>query len=124
MARLGHQSVVVVSLLVAGLTLSSCGSGGAINDARAACVQVHQSLVLYAQSQQNGTAPARRNQLENRALTTLLRATPSAAAATSIDGSWNPLMTTINEAERVPMNNLVASLTRLCQVADSSTPYL
>ena len=34
----------------------------------------------------------------------LLKATPSAAAATSADGSWNPLMTTINEAERVPMN--------------------
>jgi hypothetical protein len=54
----------------------------------------------------------------------LLKATPSAAAATSIDGSWNALMTTINEAERVPLNNLVPSLTRLCKVADSSTPYL
>jgi len=54
----------------------------------------------------------------------LLKATPSAAAATSIDGSWNALMTTINEAERVPLNNLVPSLTRLCRVADSATPYL
>jgi hypothetical protein len=33
-------------------------------------------------------------------------------------------MTTISEAERVPMTHLVASLTRLCKVADSSTPYL
>ncbi len=54
----------------------------------------------------------------------LLKATPGAAAATSIDGSWNALMTTINEAERVPLNDLVPSLTRLCKVADSSTPYL
>jgi uncharacterized protein YqgV (UPF0045/DUF77 family) len=53
-----------------------------------------------------------------------LKATPSAAAATSIDGTWNPLMTTINEAERVPIKDLVASLTRLCRVADSPTPYL
>ena len=57
-------------------------------------------------------------------MSALLKATPAAAAATSIDGSWNPLMTTINEAERVPLQDLVASLTRLCQVADSSTPYL
>ena len=54
----------------------------------------------------------------------LLKATPAAAQATSLDGSWNPLMTTINEAERVPISDLVASLTRLCSVADSQTPYL
>ncbi len=54
----------------------------------------------------------------------LLKATPAAADATSIDGSWNALMTTINESERVPLQNLVPSLTRLCKVADSSTPYL
>jgi hypothetical protein len=33
-------------------------------------------------------------------------------------------MTTINEAERVPLVDLVASLTRMCKVADSKTPYL
>jgi len=54
----------------------------------------------------------------------LLKATPKAADATSIDGSWNALMTTINESERVPLKNLVPSLTRLCKVADSSSPYL
>jgi hypothetical protein len=53
-----------------------------------------------------------------------LKATQKAADATSLDGSWNPLMTTINESERVPLKNLVPSLTRLCKVADSSTPYL
>jgi hypothetical protein len=53
-----------------------------------------------------------------------LKATPSAAAATSIDGSWNPLMTTINEAERVPIPDLTAALTRLCRIADSQTPYI
>ncbi len=62
--------------------------------------------------------------LNAKAVSELLKATPLAAAATSIDGTWNPLMTTINEAERVPLSNLVASLTRLCKVADSSTPYL
>jgi hypothetical protein len=51
-------------------------------------------------------------------------ATQPAADATSLDGSWNPLMTTINEAERVPLVNLVPALTRLCRVADSTSPYL
>jgi hypothetical protein len=44
-----------------------------------------------------------------------LKATQPAADATSIDGSWNALMTTINESERVPLRNLVPALTRLCQ---------
>ena len=57
-------------------------------------------------------------------MSALLKATPSAAAATSIDGSWNALMTTISEAQRVPLENLVPSLTRLCQVANSDSPYL
>jgi len=54
----------------------------------------------------------------------LLKGSSSAAAATSSDGSWNPLMTTIGEAERVPLHDLVPALARLCKVADSSTPYL
>ncbi len=82
------------------------------------------ALVIEMQSEQPGLSASRRSELQNNALSELLKATPSAAAATSIDGSWNPLMTTINEAERVPIANLVASLTRLCRVADSSAPYL
>ncbi len=62
--------------------------------------------------------------LEAQAMSELLKATPKAADATSIDGSWNALMTTINESERVPLKDLVPSLTRLCKVADSSSPYL
>lgn len=82
------------------------------------------SLKIYAQSQQPGLSAAKRSTLEASAMSRLLKATPAAAAATSIDGSWNPLMTTINEAERVPLKNLIPALSRLCHVANSSTPYL
>lgn len=109
---------------MAGVLLASCGTGSAIADARHSCVDVRRAITLEQRSQQNGTGAAQRRALEARALSELLDATPSAAAATSLDGSWNPLMTTINEAERVPLADLVASLTRLCKVADSSTPYL
>ncbi len=109
---------------MASVSLASCGSGSAVADVRHSCVDVKRALVIERQSEQSGLSASRRRKLQNNALSELLMATPSAAAATSIDGSWNPLMTTINEAERVPIANLVAPLTRLCKVADSSTPYL
>jgi hypothetical protein len=86
-------------------------------------VFVKRAIALEHQSEQPGLSEKRRSVLQAEALHQLLKGTPSAAAATSIDGSWNPLMTEINEAERVPIPHLVASLTRLCKVADSSTPY-
>jgi hypothetical protein len=54
----------------------------------------------------------------------LLKGSSAAAAATAADGSWNALQTTIQESERVPLSDLVPALTRLCQVANSSSPYL
>jgi hypothetical protein len=123
-ARLARRLGVLVSLSAASVALSSCGNGGAVADARLSCQSVHQALALQARSEAPGITASRRSALQADAMSSLLKATPAAAAATSIDGSWNPLMTTINEAERVPLQELVASLTRLCQVADSSTPYL
>lgn len=124
MARLTRGLGVLVSLLVASAALSSCGTGAAVADARLSCRSVHLALHLQARSQAPGLSAARRRALRSDAMSALLKATPPAAAATSLDGSWNPLMTTINEAERVPLENLVPSLTRLCKVADSTTPYL
>jgi len=123
-ARLSRPLVVIAVLISASLSLSACGSGAAVADARISCRSVGKALVLEAKSQRVGLNAARRAQLQAMALSQLLKATPSAAAATSIDGSWNPLMTTINEAERVPIPQLVPALQRLCRVANSSTPYL
>ena len=123
MARLRAARAFAV-LVGAGLTLSACGTGAAVSHARAACVKVDAALALYAKSQRPGITVDAKNALAARAMSTLLAATPEAAAATSADGSWNPLMTTIGEAQRVPISDLVASLTRLCAVANSSQPYL
>ena len=124
MARLSRRVAPFLAIAIASLALSACGTGAAVSDARTACRHVHAALRLQAQSEQPGISSSRRNELQNNAMSALLKATPSAAAATSADGSWNALMTTINEAERVPLENLVPSLTRLCHVADSATPYL
>jgi len=114
----------ISALVVASVVLSSCGTSGAVTDARASCVLVKRAIVIQTQSEAPTISAHRRAVLEGRAMSELLKATPSAADATSLDGSWNALMTTINESERVPLKNLVPSLTRLCKVADSSTPYL
>jgi len=122
-ARLKRYGVVA-SLLGAGLLLSACGTGSAVADARASCQFVHKALVIQARSEARGLSASARNALQAQAMSELLKGTSAAAQATSSDGSWNPLMTTIGEAERVPLTDLVPSLTRLCQVADSSSPYL
>jgi predicted small secreted protein len=123
-ARLVRLAGVLAILTISSALLASCGTGGATSDVRHSCVYVKRALAIESQSEQPGLSSSRRHELESNALSELLKATPSAAAATSIDGSWNPLMTTINEAERVPIPDLEASLTRLCRVADSQTPYL
>lgn len=115
---------IVASLVASGIALSACGSGSAVSEARTSCHYVHGALVLQAKSEAKGLSPAAKNALQGRAMAELLKGTSSAAAATSSDGSWNPLMTTISEAERVPLQDLVPALTRMCEVANSSTPYL
>ncbi len=124
MARLGRFARATGPLLAAGVLLASCGVGGAVADAKTSCGYVHKALALQAQSETPGLSSAEQSKLQANAMGELLKGTPSAAAATSIDGSWNPLETTINEAERVPLTNLIPALTRLCKVADSSSPYL
>ena len=124
MARVARVLVPLSALVLASVVLSSCGTSGAVTDARASCVLVKRALVIQSRVEAPNLTPAQRATLEGRAMSELLKATPAAADATSIDGSWNALMTTINESERVPLKNLVPSLTRLCKVADSSTPYL
>ncbi len=124
MARVARVLAPLSALVLASVVLSSCGTNGAVADARASCVLVKRAITIQSQSEAPNLTSTRRDSLEGRAMSELLKATPKAADATSIDGSWNALMTTINESERVPLKNLVPSLTRLCKVADSSTPYL
>jgi hypothetical protein len=123
-ARLTPRLLLFVPFLAAGIILSACGANGAVGDARTSCRSVKMALLLEKQSQSDGLTSGQQSRLQAQAMRDLLRATQPAANATSLDGSWNPLMTTINEAERVPLANLVPALTRLCQVADSTSPYL
>jgi len=123
-ARLAPKAALTLVLVASSTLLASCGTGGAVNQAKLACVYVQRSLKIQQRSEDPHLSTSHRVTLENRAIAEMVRATPYAARATSIDGSWNPLMTTIGEAQRVPIRDLAASLTRLCKVANSKTPYL
>jgi len=112
------------AILVAGLTLSACGSGAAVANARLACKQVAVALATQKKSEVPGLSTAQVDNLQSLALAQLQKASSFAATATTSDGSWNTLQTAINESNRVPLKYLTASLTRLCQVANSDTPYL
>lgn len=124
MAWLVQRLGILSTFITASVVLASCGANGAVADARHSCVDVNHALSLQQESEQPGLSAAQRDGLQAQALSRLLKATPFAARATSIDGTWNPLMTTINEAERVPLADLAASLERLCRVANSKTPYI
>jgi hypothetical protein len=123
-ARLTRFAGIAGSLFLAGVLLSSCGEGGAVTDARTSCRFVHKAIALQDQSNAAGVSASRKAQLQADALSELLKGTQSAANATSADGSWNVLQTTINEAERVPLTNLIPALQNICKVANSSSPYV
>jgi hypothetical protein len=91
--------------------------------ARQACVHVNQSLKLYAQAQADSdptTAATERASAYDQ----LRKALPLAADATSENGQWNPLMTTIAESARVDESYLVPGLRAQCTFADSNNPEL
>ncbi len=123
MARLGRAGLVA-ALLGASVVLSARGAGTATSQARTSCRFVTHALALQTRSEAPGLSATQRDVLRGQAMSELLRGSAAAARATSSDGSWNALQTTIEEAERVPLTDLAPALRRLCKVADSTTPYL
>jgi hypothetical protein len=84
---------------------------------------VDRSIALYETI--TPTTPASdASAIAGKAQMELLDALSSAADATSGDGSFNALMTTIGEASRVPENLLIPSLKAQCKVVLSTSPFL
>ena len=127
MARLTTRRSRIGAALLATAAIacgtSACGNGAALSEARTACVKIDRSIKLYKQSLVAPT-PAAASALAAHAQSDLLAALGPASRATSSDGSFNALMTSLQESNRVPEQYLVESLQRQCQVVFSSTPYL
>ena len=125
MAGLVRRRVAgVAAVVAASLALTACSHGAAVSNAKTACERVTSSLATLKASRAPGLSATEAANLEAKAKAELFSALHYAGEANSGDGSYNSLMTTIQEANRVPEALLVPSLSRQCSVILSKTPYL
>jgi hypothetical protein len=118
-AGLTRRVGVLAGLAAGGLLLAACG--GVNGHAVAACHQVEKAISTYHHAQR--LEGAAHDAAIRHAIAQLDTALGDAATATSEDGSWNALMTTIGEAARVPIGDLVPSLTAQCADVLAKNPY-
>lgn len=110
-----------MTLGAAAVILAACSTGD--QQAEQACVHVARSITLYNQSlhQKNETTAADEQRSAQKQLQI---AEPLAADATSANGQWNGLQTTLIESERVSEGNLLVALQSECAgvVTGGSSP--
>jgi hypothetical protein len=115
------RTALVAGLLVTASVLAGCGSQSGDALAKAACGHVNQSIRLYTEAKRADSAAGARTDLA-RAYAQLRAALPLAAEATSQNGQWVALETTLSESSRVMEGELLAGLQQQCAVADSPNP--
>lgn len=103
----------------AGLLASSCSSG-ASSLAAQACTHVRSSIRLYGQAVASPSAGVRTHKVE-AATAELNTALQYAAQANSQDPSFNPLMTTLQEAGRTSEADLLPALQAQCAAVNHQT---
>jgi hypothetical protein len=101
------------------LALASCGDQSALSLAREACVHVHRSIHEY-DTAIHAKSNAQKVRDLKAATIDLQKAEPLAASATSADGRWNALMTTLSEFGQVDEGHLIQALQAQCAVADNN----
>jgi len=102
---------------------SACGDQSALALAQQACGKVHASVVSYDAGTQASNPSTKARDLK-KAENDLQEAEPLAAQATSADGQWNALMTTLNEIGQVDEKHLIGALQSQCAVADRGQPEI
>lgn len=123
LTRRTRMGLLGLCLLSVGIGTAACSSSAALGNGRSACTWVATSVATLKAIPSDTSAEARQKQTL-LAQSQLLKALPYAANATSDDGSYNALMTNIQEADRVPETYLVPALLAMCKVINSSSPYL
>src|SRR5579875_2752763 len=104
MNRRATTALGTVAVVAVALTLAGCGQDG-VSLARQACAHVDASFRLYREAQ-DSTGTQASNDLQ-KANNQLEAAEPLAAQATSDNGQWNALMTTLQEIGRVDERYLI-----------------
>ncbi len=123
MRRLVALAPAAAAVVLSASLLSGCSTQSGLALARQACAHVAVSIREYQASVKDAD-PTRAAQQLQAAMNQLGTALPLAAQATSDDGSWNELMTTIQEGGRVSEGVLIPSLRASCQNAANGTPGL
>ncbi len=117
-SRLARGAAAAVATILAGTALSACAASAG-DLARASCVHVNKSLVLYDKATRS-TDPAAARTLKSQAYIELLAAIPIAAQAAYHDIQWQSLSTTLSETDQVPEGTLIPALRAQCHNAESS----
>jgi len=116
-----RRALPAVAILA--LTLCSCGGNTGLDLARQACSLVHSSIAAFDAGSRSTNKAVKARDLRE-ATVDLQKAEPIAASATSADGQWNALMTTLNEIGQVDEAHLIAALRAQCTVVDSNPQNL
>ena len=122
MAGLTRRAGAAALVVAAAVGLAACG-GGSNGDAIATCKGVRLALADYARSQHAPTAQARQDDLR-AAHHQIALVQSNAALANSADGSYDALMTLVQEAAVMPFRYVAPALRVTCAAVDSSTSYL
>ncbi len=109
----------LAGLVIGGVLLAACSTSN--GHAVAACKQVRVAIATY-KSAAELTGDARHERIAH-AQVLLTRALGNAAAATSDDGTYNALQTTISESVRVGISHVIPSLEAQCTSILAKNPY-
>jgi hypothetical protein len=120
-----RRRAAVASAVIAAsaLTFAACSDQSGLGLAREACGHVQSSIVSYEAGVHASDRSTSAHDLK-RATNELQAAEPLAAEATSADGQWNALMTTLNELGQVDEGHLISALQAQCAVANRGQPQL
>ena len=118
---MARRAIPAVAILA--LALCSCSGSTGLDLARQACSLVHSSITAFDAGTRSTDKAVKARDLRE-ATADLQQAEPIAASATSADGRWNALMTTLNEVGQVDEAHLIAALRAQCTVVDSNQENL
>jgi hypothetical protein len=118
--RRAGAGIAIGAALCLAVLLSGCSQQDALGLARQACGHVSRSIHLYDDALSATTRSAAERELQE-ANNQLQVAEPLAAAATSDNGQWNALMTTLQEIGRVDEGHLLIALRAQCSAAESNS---
>ena len=112
---------LAASAVISAALLSACFTNGTAL-AKQACGSIDLAIHDYRTAAKQTGEPAA--QLRARANRHLMDAQALAAKATSADGTWNAMMTILQERNKVGVERVLPLLVGNCKLARSSTPYL